>query len=114
MVMHTAISDRKHELAIICQRFDVARLEVFGSAARGEDFDPEKSDADFLVQYKSEGELDAFTRYFRLQDALQEVLQRPVDLVEPETIKNPYMKKSIYELTEVVYETPDTDVAGNG
>lgn len=43
--MHAAIADKKDELAELCRRFGVARLEVFGSAARGADFDPETSDA---------------------------------------------------------------------
>jgi len=30
----------------------VARLEVFGSAARGAGFDPDRSNADFLVTLK--------------------------------------------------------------
>ena len=104
--MHTTISDKREELAAICQRYDVARLEVFGSAARGTDFNPATSDADFLVHFKPDGTLDSFARYFRLQDALRDALGLPVDLVEPETIKNPYMKESIYELTEIVYDAP--------
>ena len=44
--MHVAIADKKEELAAICRRYGVTRLEVFGSAARGTDFDPQTSDAD--------------------------------------------------------------------
>ena len=50
--MHAAISDKKDELAELCRRYGVARLEVFGSAARGTDFDPQSSDADFLVAFR--------------------------------------------------------------
>lgn len=35
----------------ICRRFGVRRLDVFGSASRGTDFDPEHSDVDFLVEF---------------------------------------------------------------
>lgn len=49
--MHVAIADKKEELAAICRRYGVARLDVFGSAARGTDFDPQTSDADFLVEF---------------------------------------------------------------
>ncbi len=35
----------------LCERNGVERLELFGSAARGE-FDPAKSDLDFIVQMK--------------------------------------------------------------
>ena len=51
--MHTEVGDRKDEIAGICQRYRVSRLEVFGSAARGADFNPETSDVDFLVEFES-------------------------------------------------------------
>ncbi len=44
--MHAAIADRRADLGALCRRHGVARLEVFGSAARGADFDPASSDAD--------------------------------------------------------------------
>jgi predicted nucleotidyltransferase len=35
----------------------VAPLEVFGSAARGLDFDPKRSDFDFLVEFEQRSDL---------------------------------------------------------
>ena len=52
--MHTAIADKKAKLIELCCQYNVARLEVFGSAARGTDFDPQTSDADFLVEFEPE------------------------------------------------------------
>ncbi len=49
--MHAVISDNKDKLAELCRRYGVARLEVFGSAGRGTDFDPDSSDVDFLVEF---------------------------------------------------------------
>lgn len=49
--MHVAIADKMEALAAVCRRYDMARLEVFGSAARGTDFDPQTSEADFLVEF---------------------------------------------------------------
>jgi len=46
------IAERRAAIADICRRFGVSRLAVFGSAARGEDFDPARSDVDFLVAYE--------------------------------------------------------------
>jgi uncharacterized protein len=45
------IAERRSEITDICRRFGVRRLAVFGSAARGEDFDPARSDLDFLVKF---------------------------------------------------------------
>ena len=44
------IALHREELRDLCRRFHVRRLEVFGSAARG-DFDPARSDIDFLVEF---------------------------------------------------------------
>lgn len=49
--MHPFITQKRADIARICQRLHIQRLEVFGSAARGTDFDPQRSDADFLVEF---------------------------------------------------------------
>ena len=49
-IMHAAIAQHRADISAICKRYRIRRLEVFGSAARADDFDVEHSDADFLVQ----------------------------------------------------------------
>ena len=49
--MHAYIDEKRDALAALCRRHGVARLEVLGSAARGVGFDPDRSDADFLVAF---------------------------------------------------------------
>src|ERR1700730_10430697 len=51
--MHPDIADKRDALIALCQRYDVVRLEVFGSALRPADFDPAHSDIDFLVTFAS-------------------------------------------------------------
>ena len=102
--MHRIIAEKKEEIARICRRYDVRRLEVFGSAARGTDFDLAKSDADFLVEYKPPLQPRFLERVLNLQDDLQGVLGRKVDLIRDGTIRNPYRKASIDEDREVVFE----------
>ena len=101
--MHAAICDKRNELAQLCRRHGVARLEVFGSAARGADFDPSTSDADFLVQFDPRSGPPTLDQYFDLRDALRHALGRPVDLVEPEAIRNPYLRAAIDKSRELVY-----------
>ena len=101
--MHSAIADKKRELAELCRRYDVARLEVFGSAARGTDFDLETSDADFLVEFDPDSSQPPFNRYFDLVEDLRAVLGRPVDLVEARAIRNPYLRVAIDKSRELVY-----------
>ena len=101
--MHPAISSKHTEIAAICRDFGVKRLEVFGSAARGADFDVTRSDADFLVEFHPGGKLGALQEFFGLQEALTDILGRRVDLIEPGAIKNPYLLRSINEDRETVY-----------
>jgi uncharacterized protein len=99
------IAERRGEIADICRRFGVRRLAVFGSAARGEDFDPERSDVDFLVEFDpSAPNAPSLKTYFGLKDSLEALFGRSVDLVEPGAVRNPYLKASIARSREPVFE----------
>ncbi|MDE0113711.1 MAG: nucleotidyltransferase domain-containing protein [Albidovulum sp.] len=102
--MHAEIADRKDEIAEICQRHRVSRLEVFGSAARGTDFDPETSDADFLVDFHPPTVPGLFDRYFGLLEDLRAALGRPVDLLRLGKDRNEYLQEEIDRSRELVYE----------
>ena len=43
------VADKRDELNCLCQKYHVRRLDMFGSAASGENFDPQSSDLDFLA-----------------------------------------------------------------
>ena len=49
--MIAEILSHREELDELCRRFHVRRLDLFGSAA-GDDFDAERSDLDFLVEFE--------------------------------------------------------------
>ena len=70
------------EIAGIGRSSGVSRLEEFGSAARGVDFDPDTGDANFLVRFRSDDDVDPPGKFFDLVDALSGAQGRPVDLVE--------------------------------
>src|SRR5215470_15859 len=101
--MHAEIAEKRDALIALCKRYDVARLEVFGSAARGVDFDPAVSDADSLVEFKAESRLAPLEQFFGLAEALEDLLGRPVDLVEPSAVKNPFIRAAINRSREVLY-----------
>ena len=102
--MHQIIVEKRKEIARICRRYDVNRLEVFGSAARSTDFDPARSDVDFLVEYKPPLQPRLLERVLNMQDDLQGILGRKVDLTRDGTINNPYLKSSVDEDREFVFE----------
>jgi uncharacterized protein len=67
-------------LAELCQKYGIAELSVFGSVARG-DAQPD-SDVD-LLYVRAPGN-DLGMSYFALQDDLEKLFGRPVDLVSKE------------------------------
>ena len=97
------IEQHHADIARVCQRYRVRRLELFGSATRARSFDPEKSDLDFLVEFLPLGEGEHGDAYFGLLEALQTLLGRPVDLVMTRAIRNPYFRQAVGASREVVY-----------
>jgi len=91
--------DLIHEL---CRHHHVERLWLFGSMVNG-GFSNERSDADFLVEYRPGHEETAWEDYWGLREGLQAVLDRPVDLVDRQAMRNPYVIRSVEASREVVY-----------
>ena len=82
----------------ICRDNDVARLEVFGSTARGEA--NEDSDVDLLVEFSKRKSLLALVSLERKMSA---ALGRKVDLLTEAAI-SPYLREQINRDRRVVYE----------
>jgi hypothetical protein len=104
--MHRLIDAKREEIAALCRRHGVRRLEVFGSAARGADFDPALSDADFLVEFDPQSELRPLEEFFDLGESLADLLGRPVDLVERQAMeqsRNYIRRRHILGEAEPVY-----------
>jgi predicted nucleotidyltransferase len=75
----------------------------FRSAARGTDFDPQTSDADFLVEFDRGDDHGPLEQFFGFSEALETLLSRSVDLVEEGAISNPFILTSINKARELVY-----------
>jgi predicted nucleotidyltransferase len=100
--MVAVIENRRDAIAAICRKFGVARLFVFGSALR-DDFDPARSDVDFLVEF---GPMDGYAKahaYFDMLDELHEALGTDVDLVMAGAVKNRYIAADIERTKQVLY-----------
>jgi predicted nucleotidyltransferase len=86
--------------ALLARDPRVRLVYLFGSATR-DDFDPQRSDLDFLVDFEAlppGGHADA---YFGLLEDLKALFDRPIDLVESSTLRNPYRRQEI-ETTQVL------------
>lgn len=100
--MTSLIDSHRDELTGLCRRFRVRRLELFGSAARGE-FNPEKSDLDFLVEFENLPAAAYADAYFDLLESLTDLFQRPVDLVVSSAVRNPYFRASMEKSRRLLY-----------
>ena len=98
----TTMLNRDQALRVLAEnrdairRYGVCSLALFGSAARGEA--SPASDLDFLVEF----ERKTFDSYMGLKEFLENLFQRPVDLVLTNTLK-PRLRDDI--LRESVHAT---------
>lgn len=83
------IEQHRQQISQICLKHQVKRLELFGSAARS-DFDSARSDLDFFVEFCSYDSPGIADQWFGLQEDLEALLGRPVDLASSRAARNPY------------------------
>jgi uncharacterized protein len=95
------INDYKQRIQSICRDLSLQRLDLVGSAAR-EDFS-EASDIDVLIRF--EGDESLFDRYFELKERLEEIFERPVDVIEERAVVNPFFKQAIEKDRIRIYGT---------
>lgn len=103
--MTKIIEDNKEQLVALCKKYRVAELDVFGSAATG-DFDPARSDIDFLVEFQKTVVRDRFDNFFNLLDELKQLFGRDIDLVEPGGMRNPYFIEMVNRTKRRFYVAP--------
>ena len=92
--MQDFILAKRQEIAELCRKHHVRRLSVFGSAAR-DDFDPQRSDVDLLVDFSSLDIPRFVDNFVDLRSSLASLFNREVDLVREGVIRNPYRMRSI-------------------
>ena len=102
LLMRTVIENKKDKLIQLCEKYEIAELYVFGSATT-ESFDPGRSDIDFLVKFKPSVARHRFDNFFNFLEELNQLFNRPVDLVEPGGLRNPYFKEMVNKTKQMVY-----------
>ncbi|GHT78602.1 nucleotidyltransferase [Bacteroidia bacterium] len=95
------LDDYKSNLAMLCRQNRVKALYVFGSVLT--DRFGDDSDIDMVVDIDSSNPLEYADSYFNLKFALQDLLQRPIDLLENKSIRNKYMREQIDKSKHLVY-----------
>jgi len=83
-----------------CRRYGVQEFALFGSVLR-EDFGPD-SDVDVMLQF-APGHGFTFENTPDIQDELQAMFKRRVDVIEKARIRNPIRRAAIMSGYQVVY-----------
>ena len=96
------IVEHRSEICALCRQYGIGRLEVFGSAARG-DFRPGESDVDFFYEFDLSDLSGYADRFFGLKEDLEALLGVSVDLVSALDAKNPYFLASANRDRQLVY-----------
>ena len=97
------IENERDKLEELCVRYHVRRLALFGSAT-SDAFDHGSSDLDFAVEFALLDPHQHKESYFGLLFALEDLFERPVDLAEYATIRNPFFRRALAETEVTLYE----------
>ena len=85
----------------LCKKHRVKSLFAFGSVVT-QRFNDE-SDIDLVVDIDGDDPLDYSDNYFDLKFQLEDILRRPIDLLEEKEIKNPFLKTQIDNTKVLIY-----------
>ena len=95
------INNNIQKIIDLCKKHKVRKLFVFGSILTNRFND--ESDVDLVVDFNKSEVSDYFDNYFDLKYAVEDILGRKVDLLEEQTIKNPFLKKEVDSTKALIY-----------
>jgi hypothetical protein len=93
------IESRRADIARICVRLGVRRLELFGSGTRSSS----PRDLDFLADLGDRPPAQYAQAYFALREELEKLFAKPVDIVTPSGLANPYFRQRVEQEKTLLY-----------
>ena len=109
--MDVSVTRNLPRIVALCEHYGVSHLELFGSGT-GPRFNSESSDLDFLVELDAQSPGSRARRWLGLADALEHLLGRHVDLVNPRYIRNPYFLQAVNNSRTVIYDRQNAQTTG--
>jgi predicted nucleotidyltransferase len=85
----------------LCFKHKVKSLYAFGSVLNNK-FNT-KSDVDFIVDFEAVDTQNYADNYYNLKFSLEDIFNRPVDLLEETAIKNPYFRQNVNQQRQLLY-----------
>jgi len=91
----------QNNLTTLCQKHRVKTLYAFGSVLT-ERFN-DNSDVDLVVAFNNIPVEEYADNYFDFKFSLQDIFNRPIDLLEEQAVKNPYFKQHLDHNKQLIY-----------
>ncbi len=102
LVIGNQLAISRTELEALARQYHIKHLALFGSAARGEL--RTDSDIDLLVEFEP-GQAPSLWDTSQIQESFSRLFGgRPVDIVSPEVLRNPYRRRSIEKDLKVLFD----------
>lgn len=101
----SSIAKLRQPIGLLCDRHAVRELSLFGSILR-EDFDPASSDLDVAVSFGPPYGESLARQYFDFKQDLEQLVGRPVDLIELDAMPDTRLKRIIESTKVRVYAAP--------
>ena len=95
------IENNIQKIIDLCKKHKVHKRFVSGSVLTNRL--SENSDVDLVVDFNKTEVSDYFDNFFDFKYALENLFGRKVDLLEEQTIKNPYLKKNADATKTLIY-----------
>jgi antitoxin ParD1/3/4 len=96
------ITERTESIKLLCERYGVRELALFGSSLRS-DFDPTSSDIDLAAVFGPPPSDSLADQYFDFKEKFEELMGRPVDLVEIAAMPETRLKRIIERSKVLIY-----------
>jgi predicted nucleotidyltransferase len=93
---------RSKEFITLCKTHRVKELYAFGSVVNGNFTD--KSDIDLLVEIDYDDPIKRGKLLLSIWDRFEQYFNRKVDLLTPNSLRNPFLKESIDSTKILIYK----------
>lgn len=103
MKLNSLIKDKHNDFIKLCRQHSVSKIYAFGSSIT-DHFDPVKSDIDVIVDLDIKDPIEYGEKLLSFWDNLEILFERKVDLLTEDSIRNPYLRKSIEATKKLIYD----------
>jgi predicted nucleotidyltransferase len=97
------IKEKDADFIHVCKQHKVSTIYGFGSSVTNH-FDLLKSDIDIIVELDIKDPIEYGETLLSLWDSLETLFNRKVDLLTEDSIRNPYLRKSIESTKKLIYD----------